>query len=192
MVIGVLSGLYIDVYFCMMENVKERIEKISQYFVSMNVAEGIIYALTKFPNKWRIPNEIPIDPYLTKTVYDKESGGYYFFIELESGFTPLFDAIDYTILINKEIEEKTNLLREKVDELKKLFSNESIEKLRTLEFVFSKQKKNKKKAKGTVIVNEPPVKEEPKKESGNLVDLALKITKAECEPLKEKIEEANE
>jgi AraC-like DNA-binding protein len=70
MVIGVLSGLYIDVYFCMMENVKERIEKISQYFVSMNVAEGIIYALTKFPNKWRIPNEIPIDPYLTKTVYD--------------------------------------------------------------------------------------------------------------------------
>ena len=56
----------------------------------------------------------------------------------------MFDAIDYNIKVNKEAQEKVVLFNQKIGELREIFSDEEndIDKLRTLEFVFSGDKES--------------------------------------------------
>lgn len=61
--------------------------------------------------------------------------------ELANGFDKIFDAVEYTIRFNMEAQERLTLFNEKVEELKKLFVEESLERLKTLSFVLDKKKK---------------------------------------------------
>lgn len=124
-------------------NIKERIEKLSIYFDSMNIASenNIIYIRVKFPKGWDC-SELTEYNFNVKSVKDEVPGYFYFFADLEIGFDKVFDAIDYNIKFNEEAQIKVNLLREKVEELKNIFEKEDIETLKTLEFLY-KKKKNK-------------------------------------------------
>jgi uncharacterized protein YjcR len=63
------------------------------------------------------------------------------------GFDAVFDAVDHCIQVNKDAMERAQLFQEKINELKEIFGNEenTIKKLRTLEFTFPRQKKEFKK-----------------------------------------------
>ena len=63
------------------------------------------------------------------------------------GFDAVFYAVDHCIQVNKDAMERAQLFQEKINELKEIFGNEenTIKKLRTLEFVFPRQKKEIKK-----------------------------------------------
>ena len=61
--------------------------------------------------------------------------------ESANGFEKIFDAVEYTIRFNMEAQERLTLFNEKVEELKKLFVKESLERLRTVSFVFDKREK---------------------------------------------------
>ena len=67
---------------------------------------------------------------------------YYFITEMEVGFDTVFDAIDYNIEKMMILEERSQLFKTKVEELKELFGDEkiSIESLRTLEFKYKMPK----------------------------------------------------
>ncbi len=148
-----------------MADVQDRIKSIGQHFKEMQVTQvegtNVIYVVVLFPERWIIDDTIP-EKYDVNVMDGKTPGEYYFCAEMEVGFDKVFDAIDYCIGVNKDAMERAQLFQEKINELKEIFGNEenTIKKLRTLEFTFPRQKKeiNKKKS---------PVEEVAEKELGN-------------------------
>ena len=131
-------------------DIKERIEKLGSYFVSMNLSaeNGIIYVLVNFPKSWGC-SEVTEYNFNVKSVKDDAPGYVYFFADMEVGFDKIFDAIEYNITFNQDAEAKVNLLKEKIEELKDIFENEDIDTLKTLEFKLKKKKNTKIKKKST-------------------------------------------
>lgn len=125
--------------------IKERIEKLGSFFISMNLSaeNNIIYVLVNFPKSWGC-SEITEHNFNVKYVRDEMPGQFYFFANMEIGFDKIFDAIEYNIAFNQDAEAKVNLLREKINELKDIFETEDIETLKTLEFKLKKKKTKKK------------------------------------------------
>lgn len=127
--------------------IKERIEKLGSFFISMNLSaeNNIIYVLVNFPKSWGC-SEITEHNFNVKHVRNEIPGQFYFFAKMEIGFDKIFDAIEYNIAFNQDAEAKVNLLREKINELKDIFETEDIETLKTLEFKLKKKKTKKKNA----------------------------------------------
>lgn len=129
-----------------MGNVKERIDCINEYFLGMDVKDGIVSIAVKFPRKWIILDGLAekygviIDECKNTagSPYEKIQGSFYFAASLEDGFDAAFDAITENISVMKAAEERIELLEKKTKELKELFDDEenSLEKLKTLEFSF--------------------------------------------------------
>jgi hypothetical protein len=135
-------------------NIKERIEKLGQYFNSMNLSSdnGIIYVRVQFPKGWGC-SEVTEHNFNVKSVKDDIPGYFYFFADMEIGFDKVFDAIEYNIQFNEEAQAKVGLLKEKIEELKYIFEKEDIDVLKTLEFKY-KTKKHKTNTKRKEKINE--------------------------------------
>lgn len=146
-------------------NIKERIQKINQYFKELQIVtidgKQCIYVVVKFPNGWVIDDEIEnkFDVTYQKSGFD---GEFYFCTEMDNGEEKIFDAIEYNIAKMKEAIERAQLLNEKTIELKRLFENEdiSIAQLRTLKITYDgfdlviTTKKNNKEDKKETETNE--------------------------------------
>ena len=52
----------------------------------------------------------------------------------------VFELIDETIEYNKDIEAKSELFKQKIDEMRKIFLEEDLQTLRTMEFKMKKKK----------------------------------------------------
>jgi hypothetical protein len=130
---------------------QKRIEKINQYFNDFKVCDGLVFISVDFPKKWQIPsNELLEEMFKVKCVNKNDGSGHYFFSQIENGMYNVFDSVDFTIDFNLSLEEKSNLLQEKIEQLKSLFVELPIEVLRTIEFKYAvnqskKSRKNTKK-----------------------------------------------
>lgn len=124
----------------MNKDIKDRIKNLGSYFNEMKVASGengeeYIYVTVMFPREWvldaRTAEKFNVD-------CSVENGITYFWADLETEFSTVFDAIDYNIKVNKEAQEKVVLFNQKINELREIFADEDndIEKLKTLEFGF--------------------------------------------------------
>ena len=129
-----------------MANVKERIDRIKDYFVSMKVEEleegnQVIFVSIRFPSKWFILDGIEQKYGIVVERSKDERNVFFFGAALEDGFDVIFDAIDENISVMELAEERTKLLDEKIKELKNIFddANNTVEMLRKLEFSFRKQ-----------------------------------------------------
>ena len=124
-------------------DLKNRIEKIGDYFKSCNIAEGVIYALVNFPNQWIVPDKDTIkEMYGVEVTKDSTTNCFYFFTTINNGTDAVFDAVEYTVTINKAIEEKA------LNDLKEMFTNEDdINVLKTLTMSFKSKKAKKKSVK---------------------------------------------
>ena len=135
-----------------MADIQERIKKTGAYFGGMQVTKvddtDVIYVIARFPSRWIIDDSVQ-DKYEVSVV-EQSDGEYLFCAEMSVGFDAVFDAVDHCIQVNKDAMERAQLFQEKINELKEIFGNEenTIKKLRTLEFTFPKQRKetNKKKS----------------------------------------------
>ena len=138
-------------------NIQDRINNISEYFIGMQMSteDNIVYVRTRFPDKWVI-SELLEDNFKVRGIQDKKNNTQFFFTNIENGFDVVFDAIDFTIQMNKSALERLDLFKEKVEELKELFDSEEIEKLRRLEFTFKKQEKKTRKKKVAVVEDIEP------------------------------------
>lgn len=126
---------------------QNRINSIKEYFVGFNIAENVAYVKVVFPETWSVTsNEILDSTFKVNSVSDND-GGIYFYSDMNEGITNLFDAIDFTIEFNKDMERKSQLFLEKLEELKSLFSTLTLEELTTLEFITTKKNNNKEKTK---------------------------------------------
>lgn len=146
---------------------QDRIEKIKQFFIGFNVDAqgGVSVLLVRFPQTWTIPDQHNLAENFGIQIEARQEG-IYFITELENGIDGLFDAVDYVIEYNQSIIEKSGLLKEKISELKDIFIHESIDKLKTLQFIFGEQTTEKKGAKpGKKTAPKKEVKAEPVKET---------------------------
>lgn len=111
---------------------QKRIENVKEYFVAFNIAENTAYAQLRFPTKWDVPsNEILEENFNTRSAIEND-GSVYFFSDMSNGIMNVFDAVDFTIEYNKDLEEKSELFREKIEELKQIFATKTLEELRNL------------------------------------------------------------
>ncbi len=118
-------------------DVNERIKNVGKYFAMFNVHDGVVCLGIHLPDKWTLFDTQTICDEFAIQIKSKDSVTF-FLCDINDGFEPVFDAVDFIIEQNKSLEEKTNLLKQKVEELRTLFEQESLEKLKTLEFVFNK------------------------------------------------------
>jgi hypothetical protein len=147
-----------------MADIQSRIENVKPYFKGMQVTQvdetNVIYVIVSFPSRWIIDEGIQ-EKYDVSVMDGKEPGEFYFCAEIGVGFDTVFDAVDQCIQVNKDAMERAQLFQEKINELKEIFGNEenTIKKLRTLEFTFPRQKKDMNRKKS-------PVEEIAEKELG--------------------------
>lgn len=159
----------------------ERIENIKPYFVTFNVSaeDDAIYVVIKVPSNWTAPDAEALKNSYSVQIVPMQ-GGLCFATEIKNGAEAVFDAVDYVIKFNKGVEERKELLTQKLTELKKLFVSEDLEKLKTLKFVFESEQEEPKKKKGTkkAVIEEAPAStvtaEEPEDQSNS-------ITAEECD-----------
>lgn len=116
-------------------DINERIRNVGKYFAMFNVHDGVVCVGVRFPDKWTLFDAQTICDEFNILIKSKD-GVTFFLCDINDGFDPVFDAVDFIIEQNKSLEEKTNLLKQKVEELRSLFEQESLEKLKTLQFVF--------------------------------------------------------
>lgn len=125
-------------------NLDERIANVKPYFLLFNVNadEDATFVVAKFPENWSIPNAKGLFETYKVQVGPMENG-VCFATEIKNGIDCVFDALEYVIEFNKRMEERRALINEKLEELKKLFSTEPLDRLKTLTFVFDEPKKKR-------------------------------------------------
>ena len=115
---------------------------LSEYNIGLQTYQGNFVISLKYPDNWAVIE--PTDKSIQFMRDEETVGVYYYVVSVEGGEEKLngvFDAIDETIMYNKELQEKVELLNQKITELRDLFVEYPIDKLRNLEFTFKKQKK---------------------------------------------------
>ena len=113
------------------------------YFRGIEMYNDAIMVKVAYPNNWKAyPSD---DDKIKVTPSDDGTLTYYYADSNESTYEEMFDLIEDTIKANQDIFLKLKLLKDKVEELKELFSNTSYDDLVNLQFVIGKSKKEKRK-----------------------------------------------
>lgn len=131
-----------------MKTLQDRMNDMRPYFRGIEMYNEALMVKVVFPNNWKAyPSE---DGRIKVTPSDTDANlTYYFADSNDTTYEDIFDLIEQTIKANKDIGLKLKLLRDKVEELKELFSNLSYEELLTLQFTTEKPKEEKPKRKYT-------------------------------------------
>lgn len=117
-----------------MSNIQKTFDALQPYVVGIRYVEGVPVVDAVFKEGWTVPQEQTI-----KTLKGDETLNYFMiYSEGENtGIDELLGFVGKTIKINQEREKKHELLRLKVEELKVLFKQNTLEKLTRLKFSFS-------------------------------------------------------
>lgn len=133
-------------------DLQEKLIELSGYGVTFNVANNNFVIKIKYDENWSI-----IQPEGNDIAFYRDEANnsvYYYVAPITVSIDKLFSAIDETIEYNQELELKVKLFREKMTELQELFTKESLEVLKTLEFKVKKKRDKVKKSKQTEIEEE--------------------------------------
>lgn len=115
------------------------------YFRGIEMYNEALMVKVVFPRNWKAYPSA--DGRIKTTPSDDGQLTYYYADSKDTTYEEMFDLIEETIKANNEIVLKLKLLRDKVEELKELFSSISYEELQTLRFVTDSVKKEKPKRK---------------------------------------------
>ena len=119
-----------------MSSIQKTLDSLQPYVIGIRYLEGVPLVDTVFKEGWSVPE----DPKITKVKGDEGMNYYMIYSENKKvGIDELLSFVDKTIKLNLEREKKHDLLRIKVDELKKLFKDNSLVKLSRLKFTFSEE-----------------------------------------------------
>ena len=118
------------------------LKDIFQYLISVRKLKQYLTIDIEFPNNWKIPKRFVQEDKIVEN--DKVNDGYRFFSfvselderQLNKTVENIRNIIDY----NKEIEMKEKLLKQKIDELKRVFESENLDKLQSLKFYILEEK----------------------------------------------------
>jgi len=122
-----------------MESIDTRIKKIEPYVVQFNAVakESAYYLILQFPEKWTVPSlQVIKETYKVDCMAGNQPGSLIIGAEMADGYDCVFDAAEYIISFNKDIEERVVLLNKCISELKNIFGSRKLEELRSLRFTF--------------------------------------------------------
>ena len=138
--------------------IQDKLLELSKYNIGFNVYDGKFIINLTYPESWAVMK--PVSENITYYSDSSVEGKYYYIAPVSMNIDDVFSEIDNTIYYNIELENKTILFKEKIQELQDIFVNNSLEELNTLEFKLktSKKKRQKKerKNKEDVIMSENP------------------------------------
>ena len=137
---------------------QERIKKNEEYFKGMEIINNTVIIKVVYGDKW---GAYPSQDERIKVAKSEETPNEWFYYG-DYSYTmidEIFDLIEETIDMNLSAIERLQLFNQKMEELKDLFSNEPLGKLKTIKFVFEEEKKSKRnnKKKKTTVIEEPQV-----------------------------------
>jgi hypothetical protein len=151
-----------------MKTLQERMNDMKPYFRGIEMYNEAIMVKVAYPNKWKAyPSE---DGRIKITPSDSDPNlTYYYADSKDTTYEDMFDLIEETIKANNDIVLKLKLLRDKVTELRELFSQLPYEELQTLKFVTENVKKDRPKRKYSKKKKEAEKpKEEPQIETNDV------------------------
>jgi Ca2+-dependent lipid-binding protein len=159
-----------------MKTLQDRMNDMKPYFRGIEMYNEAIMVKVVMPANWKCyPSSdgrikvAPSDTDPNMTFYYANSN--------DTSYEDMFDLIEETIKANQDIVLKLKLLKEKVEELKEVFSSHSYEELQTLNFEFKTLEKAKHKRKYTKKNKEAEKqKEEPKIEENNNNEETIEIS----------------
>ena len=125
-------------------SLQERIQKNEQYFKGMEIINNTVIIKVLYGDKW---GAYPSQDEKVKVAKSEEVANEWFYYGdyTYTMIDEIFDLIEETIEMNLAAIERLELFNKKMDELKEIFANESLAKLKTLVFHFEEIKKPKRK-----------------------------------------------
>ncbi len=153
-----------------MKSLQQRMDDMKPYFRAIEVYNDALMVRVVMPSNWKIypssDGRIKVTPSETNA-----NEAIYYADCHDTSYEDIFDLVEDTIKNNRDIVSKLKLLKEKVEELKELFSIHSFEELQTLKFELTEVKKDKPKRKYTKRKKEAEKpQEEPQIEENNTVE----------------------
>lgn len=129
-----------------MKTLQERMNDMKPYFRGIEMYNDALMVKVIYPDRWKAYPSA--DGRIKVTPSDTEANvTYYYADSKDTTYEDMFDLIEETIKANNDIILKLKLLKEKVEELKELFSQVTYEELQSLRFVTDKPKMEKPKRK---------------------------------------------
>jgi hypothetical protein len=122
----------------------QELKEIFQYLVSVRKLKNYLSVDVEFPMTWKIPKRfVEEDKILENTKVTEGTRFFSFITEFEESFlNTTVSNIKNIVAYNKEIELKEKLLKQKIDELKRIFESKKLENLQTLKFEILEEKLN--------------------------------------------------
>ena len=118
---------------------QERLIALAPYNAGFNIYDNQFVINITYVDNWIVVEpEEDSDILLTKDIANGNL--YYYIAPMSVSFDTIFDLVDMTINYNIELQEKVVFFKEKVNELKALFTDEDLETLKTLEFKLKRKK----------------------------------------------------
>lgn len=118
------------------------------YFRGIEMYNEALIVKVQYPPKWKAYNST--DERIKATPSETNDCEIFYYASSEdTTYDEIFDLIEETIKANQDIVLKIKLLRDKVEELRELFSKLSYDELTTLKFVTESVKNNKPRKKYT-------------------------------------------
>jgi len=118
------------------------LKDIFEYLVSVRKLKNYLTIDIEFPNQWKIPKRCVQEDKIIENQKVNENKRFFSFVSEfdENVLNKTVENIKNIIAYNKEIEMKESLLKQKIDELKKIFEKEKLESLQLLKFDIFEEK----------------------------------------------------
>lgn len=118
------------------------LKDIFQFLVSVRKLKTYLTIDIEFPGNWKIPKKYVIEDKIVENEKLNDNFRFFSFVtefnEVEMNQT--VSNIKKIISYNKEIEMKEKLLKQKIDELKRIFEKENLDNLQSLKFDILEEK----------------------------------------------------
>jgi len=117
---------------------------IFQFLISVRKLKTYISIDVEFPLTWKIPKRFVQEDKIIENQKVNNNARFFSFVSEfnEVILNQTVENIKNIISYNKEIEMKERLLKQKIDELKRIFESEDLEHLQTLKFELLEEKLN--------------------------------------------------
>jgi hypothetical protein len=118
------------------------LKDVFQYLISVRKLKQYLTIDIEFPEQWKIPKRFVQEDKIVENERVNESYRFFSFVSEfdEKKLNITVDNIKNIVAYNKEIEMKERLLKQKIDELKKVFESENLDKLQSLKFDILEEK----------------------------------------------------
>lgn len=125
---------------------QERVKDLEEYNPNITFKDGAFILRIQFKKSWSIME--PDNPDEVAYGTDDHDKTWHIYVSTIENSDKVFDLIDETIAVNREMEKKVSLYKEKVKELQELFlSDIPYDKLVQIQFTFPEKKGKNKKGK---------------------------------------------